>query len=44
MKRHKSVWPFLEPVNKDVVTDYFDIIEKPIDISTIEKKLSINGY
>jgi histone acetyltransferase len=49
MRKHKSAWPFLEPVNKDDVPDYYDIITDPIglikfitkflDIKTIEKKL-----
>ena len=32
MKKHKSSWPFLEPVNKDDVPDYYDIITDPIGI------------
>lgn len=34
MKKHKSSWPFLEPVNKDDVPDYYDIITDPIGIYT----------
>ena len=33
MKKHKSSWPFLEPVNKDDVPDYYDIISDPIGFS-----------
>jgi histone acetyltransferase len=39
MKRHKASWPFIDPVNRDDVSDYFTIITDPIDIKTIEKKL-----
>lgn len=39
MRKHKSAWPFLEPVNKDDVPDYYDVITEPIDIKSIEKKL-----
>ena len=40
MRKEKSAWAFLEPVNKEVVPDYFDIIKSPIDIKTIEKNLN----
>jgi hypothetical protein len=30
MRKHKSSWPFLEPVNKEDVPDYYDIIQDPI--------------
>lgn len=29
----------MEPVNRDDVADYFEVINDPIDIKTIEKKL-----
>ena len=32
MKKHKSSWPFLEPVNKYDVPYYYDIITDPIGI------------
>lgn len=44
MRKHKSSWPFLEPVNKDDVPDYYDMISDPIDIKSIEKKLQNNYY
>ncbi|KAL4509276.1 hypothetical protein ABPG72_018207 [Tetrahymena utriculariae] len=44
MKRHKQSWPFLDPVNKDDVPDYYDVITDPIDIKAIEKKLQNNQY
>jgi histone acetyltransferase len=44
MKRHKSAWPFLEPVNKDDVPDYYEIVKDPIELKTISKKLQSNGY
>lgn len=42
MKRHKQSWPFIDPVNKDDVPDYYDVITDPVDIKLIEKKLKIN--
>jgi len=44
-KMKQSHW-FYEPVNpiKFGITDYFDIITKPIDLGTIKKKLNYNAY
>ncbi|KAI0481475.1 histone acetyltransferase GCN5-like protein [Xylaria cf. heliscus] len=41
---HKQAWPFLHPVNRDDVTDYYDVIASPIDLSTIEEKLGADVY
>lgn len=42
MKKHKSSWPFLEPVASEDVPDYHLIVKEPVDIKTIEKKLQNN--
>jgi len=44
MRKHKSAWPFLEPVNKDDVPDYYEVIKDPIDLRTIEKRLQAGHY
>ena len=46
-KKHKDyAWPFYKPV--DVVglnlADYYDIIKKPMDMSTVKHKLETNEY
>ncbi|KAI0198724.1 histone acetyltransferase GCN5-like protein [Astrocystis sublimbata] len=41
---HKQAWPFLHPVNRDEVNDYYDVITSPIDLSTIEEKLGTDVY
>ncbi|KAI0531873.1 histone acetyltransferase GCN5-like protein [Xylaria digitata] len=41
---HKQAWPFLNPVNKDEVTDYYNVITSPMDLSTIEDKLKQDFY
>lgn len=34
-----EAWPFLKPVNKKQVKDYYNIIKKPIDMETMGKKI-----
>ncbi|KAI0855492.1 histone acetyltransferase GCN5-like protein [Xylaria cubensis] len=41
---HKQAWPFLNPVNRDEVTDYYNVITSPMDLSTIEDKLKQDLY
>ncbi|CAH1756149.1 4058_t:CDS:10 [Entrophospora sp. SA101] len=35
---------FLEPVDTSVVTDYLDVIEKPMDFGTMRQKIEKNEY
>uniref|UniRef100_A0A1I8J6B5 Bromodomain-containing protein n=1 Tax=Macrostomum lignano TaxID=282301 RepID=A0A1I8J6B5_9PLAT len=45
--KHKSInWPFLEPVDVTALglTDYYDVISQPMDLSTIRKKLEAGQY
>lgn len=44
LKKHQSVWPFREPVSKEDVPDYENIVRDPIDLKTIEIKLTSNEY
>ena len=37
-------WPFLEPISKYVVADYYDVIKEPMDLSTMEAKLAMGLY
>jgi histone acetyltransferase len=32
---HNQAWPFLNPVNRDQVPDYYKVIESPLDLSTM---------
>ncbi|KAL1838408.1 hypothetical protein VTJ49DRAFT_2692 [Mycothermus thermophilus] len=41
---HKQAWPFLLPVNKDEVPDYYTVITSPMDLSTMEEKLEHDQY
>lgn len=40
---HKQAWPFLKPVDKDEVLDYYNAITSPMDLSTMEERLE-NGF
>lgn len=44
MQNHASAWPFLQPVNKDDVPDYYNVIKQPMDLSTMEEKLEKDQY
>ncbi|KAI1360848.1 histone acetyltransferase GCN5-like protein [Xylaria arbuscula] len=41
---HKQAWPFLHPVNRDEVADYYNVITSPMDLSTMEEKLKQDQY
>lgn len=44
IQNHKQAWPFLNPVNKDEVPDYYNVIESPMDLSTVEERLENDFY
>ncbi|KAL4787927.1 Bromodomain-containing protein [Aspergillus varians] len=44
IQNHKQAWPFLHPVNKDEVADYYNVIVSPMDLSTMEEKLENDSY
>ncbi|TIB74797.1 hypothetical protein E3Q23_00006 [Wallemia mellicola] len=44
LQNHASSWAFLNPVNKDEVTDYYEVIKEPMDLSTMEQRLEENVY
>ncbi|KAL4784898.1 Bromodomain-containing protein [Aspergillus varians] len=44
IQNHKQAWPFLHPVNKDKVSDYYIVITTPMDLSTMEDKLEHDSY
>ncbi|PIA16200.1 Bromodomain-domain-containing protein [Coemansia reversa NRRL 1564] len=46
LKKHDSAWPFLKPVDPVAlgVPTYFDIVKNPMDLSTIQRKISKKSY
>ncbi|OAX81768.1 hypothetical protein ACJ72_03889 [Emergomyces africanus] len=44
IQNHKQAWPFLHPVDKDEVPDYYNVITSPMDLSTVEVKLERDDY
>ncbi|KAJ8924480.1 hypothetical protein NQ315_007277 [Exocentrus adspersus] len=42
--KHKDAWPFIRPVQKNEVPDYYDVISKPMDFGTIKYKLNMGEY
>lgn len=39
LKVMPEAWPFLKPVNKKQVKDYYSVIKRPIDMETMGKKI-----
>ncbi|KAH8198647.1 hypothetical protein TruAng_007188 [Truncatella angustata] len=44
VQSHKQAWPFLKPVNRDEVPDYYNAITSPMDLPTIEERLDSDLY
>lgn len=44
VQNHKQAWPFVNPVNRDEVPDYYKVITSPMDLSTMEEKLMQDSY
>ncbi|KAK8229113.1 hypothetical protein IWZ00DRAFT_330488 [Phyllosticta capitalensis] len=44
MQNNTNAWPFLQPVNKDEVADYYDVIKEPMDLETMEQKHEKDMY
>ncbi|KAJ8919713.1 hypothetical protein NQ315_006241 [Exocentrus adspersus] len=44
LKTMSESWPFLKPVNKKLVKDYYSIVKRPMDLETVTKKISTHKY
>lgn len=43
IQNHNQAWPFLKPVDRDEVPDYYNVITEPMDLSTMDERLE-NGF
>ncbi|CAD5121222.1 DgyrCDS9756 [Dimorphilus gyrociliatus] len=41
---HEDAWPFLKPVSKKAVPDYYEFITNPMDVRTIKAKMNRLEY
>ncbi|XP_026736170.1 histone acetyltransferase KAT2A isoform X1 [Trichoplusia ni] len=44
VKNHATAWPFLKPVDKAEVPDYYDHIKYPMDLRTMSERLKARYY
>lgn len=44
LQNNASSWPFAQPVNREEVPDYYEVIKEPMDLSTMEQKLEADKY
>ncbi|XP_065160409.1 transcription initiation factor TFIID subunit 1 isoform X2 [Atheta coriaria] len=44
LKTMSESWPFLKPVNKKQVKDYYNVIKRPMDLDTISQKVAAHKY
>ena len=44
LEEEELIWPFKEPVNPQLVPDYYQVVKNPIDISTIRAKIERGGF
>ncbi|KAK7790672.1 hypothetical protein R5R35_002446 [Gryllus longicercus] len=44
LKGMSESWPFLKPVNKKNVKDYYNIVKEPMDLETVAKKVAAHKY
>ena len=44
LRAEEDAWVFEDPVTESIAPGYFDVVNKPMDYSTIEKKIEANNY
>merc|ERR1719474_472922 len=44
IKTMQESWPFMKPVNKKQVKDYYEKIKQPMDLETISRKITSHKY
>ncbi|KAK7752272.1 histone acetyltransferase [Diatrype stigma] len=44
IQNHKKAWPFVAPVDRNDVPDYYDVITSPMDLSVVDERLEADFY
>ena len=44
LKTMQESWPFMKPVNRKQLKVYYEMIKEPMDLETIEKKVTKHAY
>lgn len=44
LRKHEEAWVFEDPVTEAIAPGYFEVVSKPMDYVTIEKKLEEQAY
>lgn len=44
VSKHENAWPFLRPVSRHEVPDYYKVIKNPMDLAKIKSKLNTGQY
>lgn len=40
----KDAWPFMQPVDRATVPDYYNVIKEPMDLKTMDQRLNAHYY
>ncbi len=44
LRKHEESWVFEEPVTEAIAPGYFEVVDKPMDYQTVEKKVEEQVY
>ena len=44
LRKVEDGWVFEDPVTEEIAPGYFEVIDEPMDLSTVEKKLEASEY
>lgn len=44
LRVEEDAWVFEEPVTESIAPGYFEVVDKPMDYATVEKKIESNSY
>lgn len=44
LRAEEDAWVFEEPVTESIAPGYFEVVDKPMDYATVEKKIESNSY